>query len=83
MCDKTAILLRSGDGLEMVCVSLTAEHKHQVAQISRGGAEEGKRVSGMEMTDDKARVEGRGEKMCEGRERLWRGSERLGVKREE
>lgn len=44
------------------------EHKRQVAQISPWGAEEGKGKSGIEMTDDGARVEGRGEKMCEGRE---------------
>lgn len=43
-------------------------YKRQVAQISPWGAEAGKGKSGIEMTDDRARVEGRGEKMCEGRE---------------
>lgn len=60
------------------------ELKSQVAQIFPGGAGHGRRKRGMEMTDDRAREDGRGEKTCEERERrrLRGGSERLGVKKE-
>lgn len=78
MCDKTAALLQSGDGLTLLG-ELTAEPFPWVStkwprslQEEQG---EGESKSGMEMTDDRARVEGRRERMYEGRQRwgLWRG----------
>lgn len=56
------------------------ECKRQVAQISPGGAGEGRRESGIELTDDRARVEGWGEKNVCGEDGRgsWKGSERWG-----
>lgn len=54
VCDKTAAPFQKKKSRAVP----TGERKRQVARISPGGAEEGKRKSGTETTDDGARVEG-------------------------